>query len=124
MSDDVDALIERARPGMAFTLGGMGSATTNFYNAAYSRAGYADICQEVQRLWVAGDKAAAAAAVPDELVLSAYLIGDEQMVRDRVRTYAAAGVDTLRVAPQGRTSTEQIAHLEMAMDLIASATAD
>ena len=124
VSDDVDALIERARPGMAFTLGGMGSATTNFYNAAYSRAGYADICQEVQRLWVAGDKAAAAAAVPDELVLSAYLIGDEQMVRDRVRAYAAAGVDTLRVAPQGRTSSEQIAHLEMAMDLIASATAD
>lgn len=123
VSDDVDALIERARPGMAFTLGGMGSATTNFYNAAYSRAGYADICQEVQRLWVAGDKAAAAAAVPDELVLSAYLIGDEQMVRDRVRAYAAAGVDTLRVAPHGRTSTEQIAHLEMTMDLIASATA-
>lgn len=123
VSDDVDALIERARPGMAFTLGGMGSATMNFYNAAYSRAGYADICQEVQRLWVAGDKAAAAAAVPDELVLSAYLIGDEQMVRDRVRAYAAAGVDTLRVAPHGRTSTEQIAHLEMTMDLIASATA-
>lgn len=123
VSDDVDALIERARPGMAFTLGGMGSATTNFYNAAYSRAGYADVCEEVQRLWVAGDKAAAAAAVPEELVLSAYLIGNEQMVRDRLDAYAAAGVDTLRVAPQGRTSGEQIAHLEMAMDLIGSASA-
>lgn len=122
VSDDVDKLIARARPGMAFTLGGMGSATTNFYNAAYSRAGYADVCAEVQRLWVEGDKAAAAAAVPEELVLSAYMIGDEDMVRARVRAYAAAGVNCLRIAPSGRTAADQIAHLEMAMDLIASAT--
>jgi F420-dependent oxidoreductase-like protein len=120
VSDDVDRLIERARPGMAFTLGGMGSATTNFYNAAYSRAGYADIAAEVQRLWVEGDKAAAAAAVPDELVLSAYIIGDEAMVRERLRVYAAAGVDTLRVAPSGRTPQAQIEHLERVVDLVAS----
>jgi F420-dependent oxidoreductase-like protein len=121
VSDDVDRLIARARPGMAFTLGGMGSATTNFYNAAYSRAGYADVCGEVQRLWVAGDKAAAAAAVPEELVLSAYLIGSEDMVRERVKAYAAAGVNCLRIAPQGRTAADQIEHLEMAMELISSA---
>jgi F420-dependent oxidoreductase-like protein len=121
VSDDVDALIAQARPGMAFTLGGMGSATTNFYNAAYSRAGYEDVCRDVQRLWVAGDKAAAAAAVPEELVLSAHPIGTEDMVRDRLRAYAAAGVDCLRLAPRGRTAGEQIAHLEMAVDLIRSA---
>lgn len=120
VSDDVDRLIERARPGMAFTLGGMGSATTNFYNAAYSRAGYGDVAAEVQRLWVEGDKAAAVAAVPDELVLSAYLIGTGSMVRDRVAAYARAGVDHLRLAPQGRTAREQIEHLEMAVDLIRS----
>jgi len=122
VSEDVDAAIARAKPGMAFTLGGMGSATTNFYNAAYSRAGYGEVAAEVQRLWVEGDKAAAAAAVPDELVLSTYLIGNEEMVRDRIRAYAAAGVDCLRLAPQGRTSAKQIAHLEMAVDLINTAT--
>jgi hypothetical protein len=58
------------------------------------------------------------------MVLSAYLIGTEDMVRERVRAYAAAGVDCLRLAPQGRTAGEQISHLEMALDLIASATAD
>ena len=123
VSDDVDALIARARPGMAFTLGGMGSATTNFYNAAYARAGYEDVCRDVQRLWVEGDKAGAAAAVPEELVLAAYPIGTESMVRERVRALAAAGVKCLRLAPQGKTASDQIAHLEMAVDLIASATA-
>ena len=100
----------------------MGSARTNFYNAAYSRAGYGEVAAEVQRLWVDGDKAAAAAAVPDELVLSTYLIGNEEMVRDRIRAYAVAGVDCLRLAPQGRTSAKQIDHLELAVDLIHSAT--
>jgi len=122
VTDDVDAVIAKAKGGMAFTLGGMGSATTNFYNAAYSRAGFADVCAEVQRLWVAGDKAAAAAAVPDELVLATYLIGTEDMVRGRVRAHVDAGVGCLRLAPQGRTATEQIDHLEMAVDLINSAT--
>ncbi|MCP5030543.1 MAG: LLM class flavin-dependent oxidoreductase [Actinomycetia bacterium] len=122
VSEDVDSLIARARPGMAFTLGAMGSAKTNFYNAAYSRAGYEDICGEVQRLWVEGDKAAAAAAVPEELILSAYPIGTEQMVRDRIRAYAASGVDCLRLGPRGKTAADQIADLEMAVDLIRSST--
>ena len=121
VSDDVDELINRARPGMAFTLGGMGSAKTNFYNNAYSRAGFADVCAEVQRLWVEGDKAAAAAAVPEELVLAAYPIGTEDMVRERIRAYATSGVNGLRLAPQGKTATAQIDHLEMAVDLIRSA---
>lgn len=122
VSDDVDALIARAKPGMAFTLGGMGSATTNFYNNAYSRAGWADVADDVRRLWVEGDKAAAAAAVPDELVLAAYPIGTEEMVRDRIRAIEAAGVGCMRVAPQGKTAADQIAHLEMAVDLIRSET--
>ena len=121
VSDDVDRLVARARPGMAFTLGGMGSAKTNFYNAAYSRAGFGDVAAEVQRLWVEGDKAAAAAAVPEELVLGAYMIGTEDMVRDRVRAAAAAGVNGLRLSPVGKTAADQIAHLEMAMDLVNSA---
>ncbi len=122
-SEDVDALLDTHRPAMAFTLGGMGSAKTNFYNSAFSRAGFADIAADVQRLWVEGDKAAAAAAVPDELLLQSYLIGTPDMVRDRVRAYADAGVNALRVSPQGTTASERIAHLEMAVDLIRSATA-
>lgn len=122
VSDDVDALIAKARPGMAFTLGGMGSAKTNFYNDAISRAGFADIAAEVQRLWVDGDKAAAAAAVPEELALMAYPIGTEEMVKDRIRAYRSAGVNGLRVAPQGQTAADQIDHLEMVVGLIREAT--
>ena len=85
--------------------------------------GVGDVAAEVQRLWVQGDKAAAAAAVPEELVLAAYMIGTEDMVRERIRAAAAAGVNGLRLSPVGATAAERISHLEMAMELVAGATA-
>ena len=70
ISDDVDALVAKCRPGVTFTLGAMGSANTNFYNAAFTGAGWGDVAKIVQALWVGGDKASAIAAVPDEFVLA------------------------------------------------------
>ncbi len=121
IDDDVDAAIERHRPRLAFTLGAMGSADTNFYNDAYSRAGWADAAAEVQTLWVAGRKDAAIAAVPDEFVLAANLIGDAGMVRRRVEAHADAGITTMRIGVSGSTLDQQIDHLERAVDLIRSA---
>jgi F420-dependent oxidoreductase-like protein len=122
VTEDVEGMLNRARAGMAFTLGAMGSPKTNFYNMAYSRAGYAEVCQEVQRLWVAGDKKAAMAAVPEELLLAAYMIGTEDMVRARIRAYRDAGVDCLRLSPEGKGAKAQIENLERTMDLITSET--
>ncbi len=121
IDDDVDAVIERHRPRLAFSLGAMGSADTNFYNDAYSRAGWADAAAEVQSLWVSGRKDAAIAAVPDEFVLAANLIGDETMVRRRVEAHADAGITTMRIGVSGSTLDRQIDHLERAVDLIRSA---
>ncbi len=100
----------------------MGSPATNFYNAAYSRAGYEDVAREVQRLWIEGDRTGATAAVPDEMLLGAYLIGTEDMVRARIWAFRDAGVDVLRLSPEGKTAKEQIANLEYSLDLIRSET--
>src|SRR5436309_845227 len=51
-SDDVARLVPPRKPGLAFSLGAMGSRRHNFYNDAYRRAGYADVAAEVQRLWL------------------------------------------------------------------------
>jgi F420-dependent oxidoreductase-like protein len=116
-SDDVDALVSERKPRLAFSLGGMGSASTNFYNNAYSRQGWADVADEVRRLWVSGDRAAAAAAVPDEMVLQTTMIGTEEMVRDRMRAWRDAGVTTLRVYPAGESLADRLATLGRAMDI-------
>ncbi len=62
--DDVDAMVAARKPGLAFSLGGMGSATTNFYNDAYARQGFAEVAAEVQRLWVDGRRDDAARGRP------------------------------------------------------------
>jgi F420-dependent oxidoreductase-like protein len=116
--DDVETMVAARKPGLAFSLGGMGSATTNFYNDAYSRQGFGDVAADVQRLWVAGRRDDAAAAVPDEMVLATTLIGTEAMVRDRLAVWRAAGVTTIRLYPAGRTLDERLTTLARALDLV------
>jgi len=120
ISEDVEGLLDKYRQGMAFTLGAMGSAKTNFYNAAYARAGFEDAAKEVQALWVSGKKKEAVAAVPDEMLLAANMIGTEEMVRARLRAFRDAGVDVLRLSAPGRSTKDRIAQLEQNLDLIAT----
>lgn len=120
IGENVEAMIEARKPGMAFTLGGMGSAKTNFYNDAFRRAGYEDAAEEVQALWVKGDKSAAIQRVPDEMVLKTNLIGTADMIRDRLAIYRAAGVTTLRLGTGGKTWSERSDALEESLDLVQS----
>ena len=121
ISDDVDGLINKLRPGMAFTLGAMGSAKTNFYNDAYCRAGYEDVAKEVQGLWVAGNRDEANRQVPDELITMSNIIRTQSMVDERLEAFKAAGVNTLRISTGGSTWKERTAALEEAMDSISKA---
>src|SRR6266567_7242814 len=117
-SDDVESLIAPRKPGLAFTLGAMGSRQHNFYNDVYQRAGYADIALEVQDLWFKKQREAAAARIPDELVLKTNLIGTEDMVRDRLRIYRQTGVNTLHVSPDGNTLDERLTTLARLVALV------
>lgn len=117
-SDDVERLIPPRKPGLAFTLGAMGSREHNFYNDAFRRAGYEDVAVEAQRLWLDSRREEAAARIPDELVLKTNLLGTEEMVGRRLRIYRDAGIDAIRVEPQGETVGERIETLGRLIDLV------
>ena len=121
-SDDLDGLVRARKPRLAFTLGGMGSARHNFYNDAFRRAGFEDDARAVQQLWLAGRREDAAARVPDAMVIGTNLLGPEAEVRGRVRAYRAAGITTLRVAPEGRTLAERVATLGRLTELVREET--
>ena len=122
--EDVEALLPRRKPGLAFTLGAMGSPKRNFYNAAFRRAGYEDIAAEVQRLWIDGKREEATARVPDEMVIQTNLLGTEDDVKARVRAYRDVGVTTLRVEPEGRDTGERLATLERVADIVKAVDAE
>jgi F420-dependent oxidoreductase-like protein len=117
-SDDVEKLILPRKPGLAFTLGAMGSREHNFYNDTFRRMGYADVATQVQDLWLKKQREAAAALVPDELVLKTNLIGTQEMVHERLRVHQHAGVNTLQVNPDGQTLDERLATLARLVELV------
>jgi F420-dependent oxidoreductase-like protein len=122
-ADDEDALraiVTSRKKELAFSLGGMGSATTNFYNGAYSRQGWADVAAAVRERWQAGDRDGAATLVTDDMVLGTTLIGTEDMVRERLRVWRDAGVDTVRLYPNGDTVDAKLTTLGRALDLVRS----
>ncbi|OBK84157.1 F420-dependent methylene-tetrahydromethanopterin reductase [Mycolicibacter heraklionensis] len=115
-------LIDSRKTELAFSLGGMGSASTNFYNQAYSRQGWSDVAAAVKERWQAGDREGAAALITDEMVLATTLIGTASMVRDRLQVWCDTGVDTVRVYPAGERLEDRITTLGAAIELVHSIT--
>lgn len=116
--EELAAVVGSRKKELAFSLGGMGSASTNFYNQAYSRQGWADVAAAVRERWQAGDREGAAALVTDDMVLATTLIGTEDMVRDRLKVWRDAGVDTVRLYPAGDTVDARLATLGRAIELV------
>ena len=117
--DDLEKLVAPRRPGVAFTLGAMGSRKNNFYNEAISRAGFAEVATRVQDLWLEGKRDEAEAMIPDQLITQSNLLGTNEMVLDRIRAYRDCGITTIRVAPAGDTLEERLNTLGRFMNLIA-----
>jgi F420-dependent oxidoreductase-like protein len=115
--ESIRAAGRRHADGYAFTFGAMGSEKANFYNDAFSRQGFGSDVIEVQRLWAAGDRDAAAARVPIEIGLGTNLIGPPAMILERLRAYELAGVTTLRVGISGPFD-KAVETLETLMDLV------
>ncbi len=97
--DDVKNLRELIRPMVALYVGGMGAKGKNFYNSVVQRYGFEKEAEEIQDLYLAGNKAEAAAKVPTELLDSLSLCGPKSYVAERVEAYKAAGVTHLQVSP-------------------------
>ncbi len=117
-SDDLARPLRGRKKALAFQLSAMGSPTTNFYNDAFSRIGYAEAAREVRDLWLAGRRDEAAAAVPDDLAIGTSLMGDDDQVRARIRAYRDVGVTDLRLEPMGRTANEKLDTLARVLDLV------
>lgn len=122
--DDLDKLIAPRKPGFAFEIGAMGSPEHNFYKDAYAMQGFSEAVQRVQALWLERKREDAAAAVPDELVIKANLLGTEAMVKDRIRAYRDAGITSISVSPTGDALAERIQTLGRFMGLVGEVNAE
>lgn len=88
--DDVAAVQAMMKPSLARQLGGMGSKGKNFYAEFARRMGYDDAVEQIQSLYLAGEKEKAASAVPADLIDHTNLIGPPARIRERLSAWKAA----------------------------------
>lgn len=90
LGDDLEAARRPVREHLALYIGGMGPRGRNFYNDYARRMGYEAAAARIQDLYLAGDRAGAAAAVPEALVDEVALVGPAARIRARLGAWREA----------------------------------
>ncbi|MDP2774334.1 MAG: LLM class F420-dependent oxidoreductase [Nocardioides sp.] len=112
-AEEKAAVINGMKPVVALYMGGMGAKDQNFHKQVFERMGHAALAEEVQRLYLEGEKDRAVALIPDALVDDMHIIGTASEVKERAAQWEETGVTTLllscRDADEVRTIAEVLA---------------
>jgi F420-dependent oxidoreductase-like protein len=111
VTTDVKAALDAQKPFTALYVGGMGAKTKNFHKEMMKRRGYPEAAERIQELFLAGRREEAIAAVPDEYVDQAALIGPPERIRERFQAWRDLGVDGLTLHTEQDEALELIAKL-------------
>ena len=84
------AIMELMKPHLALYVGGMGAEGTNFHADVYRRMGYAEVVDEVTKLFRSDRKDEAAKVIPDELVDDSAIVGDLAYVQEQIKALTHA----------------------------------
>lgn len=82
---------------LALYVGGMGSKEENFHKRVLERAGYSEVAQKIQDLWLGGRQKEAVMAVPDELADALSLIGSRDSLREKIGRWKRSPATTLMI---------------------------
>lgn len=95
VGDDVDACRAPVREKVALYIGGMGASKKNFSNLLIRRFGYEEAAEEIQARFLAGDRAGAERAVPDELIDDVALCGPRERIAELLEAWRESPVTTI-----------------------------
>jgi len=98
LGDSVEACRNQIKPFVALYVGGMGAREKNFYYNLACRFGYEDAANQIQDFFLAGDRGAAMASVPDGLVDEIALCGPKERISERLLLWRESPVTTLCVS--------------------------
>jgi F420-dependent oxidoreductase-like protein len=82
--DDVETAASFLKPLLALYIGGMGAKDANFHHDVFVRMGWGDVCAEIQRLYLNGERDEAAAVVPTALVEDVALVGPADKICEEI----------------------------------------
>jgi F420-dependent oxidoreductase-like protein len=100
VNDDLERALLPVKMMLSFYLGGMGARSRNFHIELLDRMGFEYATGKIQELFLAGRRAEAVAAVPDEMADEFSLCGPPDRIRDRLQAWVESPVTSLAVATQ------------------------
>ncbi len=112
VGEDVKGLLDFARPMFALYIGGMGAKGKNFYNTLARQYGYEKEAEQIQELYLGGNKRDAEALVPLELLEMCNLVGPEPYVKERIAAFKQSGVTNLQIMPVGDDPAALVSQLK------------
>ena len=107
--DNVEEAADLIRPVLALYIGGMGAKGTNFHNDVFVRLGYEAECRQIQDLYLGGDKPAAIAAVPTQLVEDVAIVGPLEKVKDEIEAWKKTVITSFSLNVPQRDYLPQLA---------------
>ncbi len=115
MNENVGIAYNMLRPFLALYIGGMGAKGKNFYHDLACRYGFEAAANEIQELYLSGDKGAAMMAVPGELIDEVALVGSKARIKERLSRWLDSPITTMNLtvfdAETLRTVVELLAEL-------------
>jgi F420-dependent oxidoreductase-like protein len=97
VTDNPREAFRKMKPGIALYVGGMGHKDKNFHNDMMVRRGYGEAARTIQELFLAGRKAEAIEAVPDEFCDEGSLVGPVARIKERYRAWEDCGATGLTI---------------------------
>lgn len=98
LGPDVRACRDKVKPFLALYIGGMGAPNRNFYFDLVCRYGYEEAAATIQRHFLQGDRRAAVAAVPDQLIDDIALCGPHTRIAECLSVWMRTPVTMLNLS--------------------------
>ena len=93
-----DAYLAPARNNYTLYVGGMGAKDKNFYFNLMCEYGYEDLAEQIQELYLKGEKAEAESIFPNELLDDLTLVGSKERIKEKLEDWKSCNVTELSIS--------------------------
>ena len=96
--DEIDQYLYPARNIYTLYVGGMGAKSKNFYYNLFCEYGYEDIADELQNLYLSGNKKESEELFPKELLNELTLVGTKKDIEKKLETWKESNITEISLS--------------------------
>ena len=96
--DEIDQYLYPARNIYTLYVGGMGAKSKNFYYNLFCEYGYEDIADELQNLYLSGNKKESEELFPKELLNELTLVGTKKDIEKKLETWKESNITAISLS--------------------------